>query len=485
LISTNITDILKTFSEDEIKKFKSFIASPYYNKNKNVNAFFDQIIKFHPEYNSVKLSKLSVFEKIFGKSKYNDGLIRSLSFNLNNLLKNFLIDQKNANEDLKNELLLLEEYNRRKLNKHFLKKFEELNDTLNNRKNKDEIYYECKVKMQRQMDYFVEINRFNQKDYNVFKNYSISSMSENLSFYICHLVISNNSLIFEETDESSNSLDSDLIKYIFKEILSEKSKYKENTLINHNRLQILINRERKEEHYQELKKIFLTGFDLLDHFERYNIHNLLQHFCIDKIFEGKAEYRKERFELYKASLDQKLFSLYEDEYFNDMLFGNIVIVAIAVSEIDWLEDFIKQYIPLLSPDVKDTIEKYSTAKVSFAKKNYQETLIHLNTIENSNYVRNETSLRDLKMMSLYELGLFNELHYQFDAYNHFLKKNKKLVTGLRFTRIKNFLKYFQMLLKANERSDKKIFTELQYELNENPNVMERRWLLSKLSEIKI
>ena len=223
----------------------------------------------------------------------------------------------------------------------------------------------------------------------------------------------------------------------------------------------------------------------VDHFERYNIHNVLQHFCIDKIFEGKAEYRDERFKLYKTALQQKLYSLYEAEYFNDMLFGNIVIVAIAVSEIQWLEKFINDYGELLSPDVKDTIKKYSNAKVSFAKKNYDEALNQLNGIENSNYVRSDTSLRDIKMMSLYELGLFSELHYQFDAYEHFLRKNKKSITGSRFTRIKNFLKYFQLLLKANERSDHKILKELQYELNENANVMERRWLVSKLSEIKI
>lgn len=485
MISTNITDILKTFSEDEIKKFRTYISSPYFNKNKNVNAFFDQIIKHYPDFRSDKLSKTIVYKKIFGKEKYNDGHIRTLSFNLNNLLKNFMIDQKIESEDIKRDLILLEEYNRRKLNKLFLKKFEELNETLNIRKNKNEVYYECRVKMQRQMDYFVELNRFNQKDYYVFKNYSVTSMSINLSYYICHLVISNNSLIFEENNEHTKNLHSDFINNIIKEILSDKSKYNDNPVININRIQILINRERNEEHYRELKNIFLNGSEVLDHFERYNIHNVLQHFCIDKIFEGKVEYRDERFELYKAALDQKLYSLYEDEYFNDMLFGNIVIVAIAVSEIEWVEKFILQYTSLLSPDIKDTINKYSKAKVSFAKKQFHDALSHLNGIENSNYVRTDTTLRDIKMMSLYELGLYSELHYQFDAYEHFLRKNKKSITGLRFTRIKNFLKYFQLLLKANERSDKKILTGLQYELNDNPNVMERRWLLSKLSEIKV
>lgn len=484
MISINITDILKTFTEDEIKKFRSYIASPYFNKNKNVNAFFEQIIKHYPEFKSEKLSKYLIFEKIFGKENYNDGLIRTLSFNLNILLKNFIIDLKNENEVLKRDLILLEEFNRRKLNKFFLKKFEELNESLNIRKNKDELYYECKVKMQRQMDYFVEINRFNQKDYNEFKNYSVRSMSENLSFYISQIVISNNSLIFEESPDHNNSLHTDFINYIFKEILSGKSKYNDNPGINLNRLQILINREKKEEHYLELKKIFLNGYDVFSHFERYNIHNVLQHFCIEKIFEGKAEYRRERFELYKAALKQKLFSLYEDEFFNDMLFGNIVVVAIAVSEIEWLEKFIEQYFPLLSPDVMDTIKKYSYAKVSFAKNNFQDTLNHLNNIENSNYVRNDLTLRDLKMKTLYELGYFSELHYQFDAYEHFLRKNKKSITGLRFERIKSFLKSFQKLLKVKERSDQKILSELDFELNENPNIMDRRWLLRKLSEIK-
>ena len=99
MISTNITDILKSFSEEEIKKFKTYIASPYFNKNKNVNAFFDQIIKHYPDFNSDKLSKTIVYEKIYGKEKYNDGLIRILSFNLNNLLNIFRHENTNFNSN--------------------------------------------------------------------------------------------------------------------------------------------------------------------------------------------------------------------------------------------------------------------------------------------------------------------------------------------------------------------------------------------------
>ncbi|MBS1516825.1 MAG: hypothetical protein JSS91_01925 [Bacteroidetes bacterium] len=485
MISSNITEILSSLSSEELKRFRVYVSSAYFNRNENVIKFFEHLIKFYPDFREKKLTKEYIFAKVFGNKEYNDGMMRTVSFKLNTLLKDFLVHSRNERETLRQHLILLEEYNRRKLYRLFLKKFEEINNILEQVKHKDEEYYSSRIKMQRQMELFTEINRFKKKDYNIFKQYSLRKMSENLSYYITLCIFNNNTLLFEENEEVVSSLSTNLIKVILEEIMDNNSKYNDNPVINLNRLQILLHKENNEEYYRELKKLFLSGREIFDHFERYNLLNVLQHFCIIMIFRGNSEYRRERFELYKEALRQKLFAMYEDEYFDYMLFGNIVLVSIAVSELDWLGNFIKEYSPYLSPEIRDTAKKYSEAKVCFAKGNFSEAMRHINGIENSVYARFDTTLRDLKMQCLYELGYFQELLYQFDAYSHFLRSKSNNLPKSRQERIKNYLMYFRKLIKIKENKDQKLYSETEYELLNNANILERTWLLKKLKEVKI
>ncbi len=481
---SNIIDILGSFSREELKKFRSFISGSYFNSNKNISPFFDYIIKFHPEFPESKVSKETVFSKLFPGTDYNDGLMRTLIFNLNNLLKEFIILESDENTLLKRELVLLKEYNKKKLNKLFLKKFEEMESLLDKVKIKDDDYFMTRIKMQREMEIFIEINRFGKKDYIQFRVLSVKKMSENLTDFIFLTAVSYNNLMFEESPDIIKKYSTELLDIIKEKFLEDENAVSGNPILNLSKLQILLHKTGKEEYYIKLKDIFSHKQNETDHFDRYNLHNVLQHYCINRIFEGNPEYRKERFELYKIALEQKLFSLYENDYFDDMLFGNIVLVSISVNELDWLNEFIEKYSHLLSPEVSDSTKKYSYAKLNFARNNFSEALKLLNSIELTNYVRNNFSVRDLIMKSMYELGYYTELYYQFDAYIQFIRKNRKNIETLRFNRAANFLKYFKKLVKAKENGDLKLKSEIEFELNNNTEIMERTWLLNKLTEIK-
>ncbi|GEM_PF-2666678 len=481
---SNIIDILGSFSREELKKFRTFISGSYFNTNKNLIPFFDYIVKFYPEFPESKVSKKIVFSKLFQGTEYNDGLMRTLIFNLNNLLKEFIILESGENTLLKRELILLKEYNKKKLNKLFLKKFEEMESILDKVKIKDDDYFMTRIKMQREMEIFIEINRFGKKDYIQFRVLSVKKMSENLTDFIYLTTVSYNNLMFEESPDIIKKYSTELLDIIKEKFLEDENSVSGNPILNLYKLQILLHKSGNEEYYIKLKDNFLNKQNETDHFDRYNLLNVLQHYCIIRIFEGNPDYRRERFELYKIALEQKLLSLYEKDYFDDMLFGNIVLVAISVNELDWLNDFIKKYSHMLSPEVSDSTKKYSYAKLNFARSNFSEALKLLNSIELSNYVRNNFSVRDLIMKSMYELGYYSELYYQFDAYSKFLRKNRKNIESLRFTRANNFLTYFRKLVKAKENDDLKLKSEIEFELNNNTEIMERTWLQNKLSEIK-
>src|SRR6187399_2290666 len=96
--NTSLIKILKTFSTAEIKEFGEFVRSGFFYKNESVIRLYDYIRKFHPEYDENKIEKENVHKKLFTGTKYNDGFLRKLIFNLTNLAETYMA-YKNSTED--------------------------------------------------------------------------------------------------------------------------------------------------------------------------------------------------------------------------------------------------------------------------------------------------------------------------------------------------------------------------------------------------
>ena len=53
-----------------MKKFKDFVISPYYNKNKNVIRLYEVLNKHHPDFESRNFTDESIYTAVFGKGEF-------------------------------------------------------------------------------------------------------------------------------------------------------------------------------------------------------------------------------------------------------------------------------------------------------------------------------------------------------------------------------------------------------------------------------
>jgi hypothetical protein len=53
---SKLINLLKTFSEDEIKSFRKFVASPFFNSVKNYINLLKVLEKFYPGFDDPKLT---------------------------------------------------------------------------------------------------------------------------------------------------------------------------------------------------------------------------------------------------------------------------------------------------------------------------------------------------------------------------------------------------------------------------------------------
>ncbi len=112
--------ILKTLTKEEISEFKRFINSPFYNQNPNVPKLFSEISTYHPDYNSLNLKGEKLHEIIFPGTDVNKGSINNLITKLISLAEKYLAVRAFDKNETISVRLLLQEYEKRKLDALFI-----------------------------------------------------------------------------------------------------------------------------------------------------------------------------------------------------------------------------------------------------------------------------------------------------------------------------------------------------------------------------
>ena len=85
-----IIDLLREFSNEEMKSMELFLNSPYHNKSKKLKLLFIEIKKFYPSFTNVMLTNEYLIKKISPSLKYNDSTFRNLIADLQILIEKFL-----------------------------------------------------------------------------------------------------------------------------------------------------------------------------------------------------------------------------------------------------------------------------------------------------------------------------------------------------------------------------------------------------------
>ena len=125
MLSSSLTDILRSFSKKEIKEFGLFVESPYYNTSEATTKLYYEIIKFYPAFSSRNYDKEYLFSKVYPGGILKEDLLRKLLSNLIKLTNEFL-KQESVKKMKDQELLVLKEYSKRGLTVMFENKAEEI-----------------------------------------------------------------------------------------------------------------------------------------------------------------------------------------------------------------------------------------------------------------------------------------------------------------------------------------------------------------------
>ena len=107
---SKLIELLRKLSSRQISRLGEFLASPYFNKNKDNLLFFQYLRNYAPEFVHKNLSKEVILKKLKTTKPLDEKGLSYLMNQLQSLLKKFLSAEGLLHDDFKENLVLLKQF---------------------------------------------------------------------------------------------------------------------------------------------------------------------------------------------------------------------------------------------------------------------------------------------------------------------------------------------------------------------------------------
>ena len=481
---TRLLKLIRTFTKEELKSFEKYLQSPFLRPARDTTGLYDYIIKFYPDYDTPRLEKERVFEKIFKGESYNEKKLQNLIFDLTKAAEDYLA-LSNVLKD-ENELLL-------NLSKGYLKK--NLTDE-SNRVNKiiekklipgfsTRKDYVSKFRRLSYLkgNYFTEANDFENLIESKKRYFEASAVQFIIDY--THII----GTVIPALDTYGKNIKGEFIETIMQSFdlekimkALEKSDLKSKHLILLHYYLLKTNLEKNNpEYYYLLRDVFYELLPDFDREEKCMIFNDLVNFCVQNYERDSGVFKKEIFEVYKKMLENKAYSLSENEYMQVMIYRNIVLSSITLRELKWLEHYIENYTDCLHPEYRKDLKNLSYANLYYIKKEYETALSWASKI-NHEFFLFKFDLKNMLLIIYYELDYFESAFSLVDSYKHYLS-NSKEITSFYKVPLNNFLKLYFDLLKIKNRQGKETASFVKNKIKKESQLISKNWLLEKADQL--
>ncbi len=476
--NNNLIVLLRTFTKKEIREFRDFLASSFYNKRKAVTKLYELLIKYHPEYEESNVSKEKIFANLFPGKKYGDNSLRVLIHYLTDLAVKFLTLKRFESSEVDYSLQLQNMLFERGHSKLFEKSLINARNILESMSTNAEDYYFNKYRLINQMTYY----RF---AYNYAYTDRILSEPdwENVSGVLTDYFVLKSMIMYLNT-LNMEKLYNKKFEYGTLQSIIEKtdpSDFEGNPVMNMYFCMVRMKTDIKHESYfEKLKEILLKSKKVINKYDLTGAFIQMEFYCNERINEGKLIYERELFELYKQELSEKTY-LMNDDTISPVFYRNVVSSGLQLKEFKWVKDFIYSYKPELNRKYRDNYFYYSLALYEFNKKNFGYSLELLAKIKYDEvYMKLNSKILHLQL--LYESGFEDTLTSSIGNFRHFLN-NDKLIPEAKKIQLYNFHKFLSRLTSDSIKKSTSERDQLFNNISKETSLINKEWLLEKVKRL--
>lgn len=428
--------------------------------------FWKYLKKYHPDFSTNKISKQVVFKALYPKKVHEDKQIRYLMSNLLKLGERFLLAQHIEKGGTEVSLQLLEEFNKRKLDRHYNQLKTKLNLSLTNSKASELDRFDHQIKLTDiEQIHFV---RQNNRQYNDKIQFGSNYLNR---FFVLKKLKYACEMLDRQTFLSGSyqlGLPENWITW-----LEANNFWEEKAIKMYTYVFLALKHSEIFSHFETLHKILNTDISEISSQDQEDLFLYAINYCARKIRKGENVYVEIALSLYLKGIEKQI--LLEAGYLSPWTFDNIVKLALRLEKYTWIENFIKKHKPLLPTEFQENSMAYNLAELHCYKKDFNKALAFLFKVEFSDLVHHLGS-RIMLSKIYYELEEEEALLSLMSAFIMFLKRNKKISDSIRKTCL-NFCDILFLLTRGKvEKAEKKI---------QNITLLaDKKWLLEKIEVLK-
>lgn len=482
LQNTKLVQLLKTFSISELKEFEKFVLSSSTGKGKNYIYLVKILTKSLLKDETDKLFKEKIYEKLYPGKKYSEQTLKNLLTGLTKICEEFLIGKYLSRNPFIKKASFLQELTKRKAGNIFKKEIKQAKFNINSSLI-DNTYYEKKFMMEdldRSNNILMNRPHLNFQNVLNMGNFLIKDFIIKLSAVTSEMKVNSNTHNYNFDDSQLNNF----LKYInlsewIKSVKADKSEDSEILEIYVCHLLITLNNDDKA--FDRFSFLFKKHYHLFPHTEKYIFYMVLISYCARKVFTD-SKVSRIAFKIFQEMLDNQIYS-YDKTYMTIILFRNIFVNALSLGEIEWTENYVKNYIITLEPEQRENMLHFCRSRIYFLKKKYDEALTELNKIKFELFTF-KFDVKTIYIKIFYELHYFEEDLHLIDSYKHFLMKNKKVSKSFKTINI-NFANLLEEIILVRLDNKKEKLSILKEKVDNTESVDSRAWLLEKINEIQI
>lgn len=475
--NTKLILLLKSFSSKDMKSLREFVRSPYFNKNKNVISLFDYLKKFHPRFDSEKLSDELVFRNVFGKDKFDYHKLKNISSDLLAAVKKFLVSEGiEEKTHLKNKILL-EQYRSRSQDSLFKQLYKNVVSENESKTVKDEFYFYAMLDLSEELKSF-----YSPKEPNSHFELFQEQLDNLLEYALIRFLRLYNTML-HENKQNNFKYKFNMFDEVFNFIKNRDNQHNPTLLMYY--YIILLETNGKEQYFFKLKELFESHYDEFSMYDKYMYYLHMGGFCADMYnFQCRTDFMKEHFLLSAENFEKGTIELGKIMYLD---FMNYVKIAVRVNEFGWAEDYINCFKDKLTEE-KDNTLNFCYAYIEFKKNNLDKALELFSRVNFSNFIV-KIQLKLILLQIYYEKGFYELAINHIDSFRHYLKRESDIQDGFKDS-FYNFLKIVNEMIrqKTNLNKDGNHFFSINIKneitLVKTNHFGLKLWLFEKAEEFK-
>lgn len=459
--NSKLIDLLATFSPADLKQFREFVASPYFNKNKDLIRMIAYLEQNAPNFEALQVSKERVHAQLFPDQDFDP---KQMGYLMNYLLKlgeRFLAIQRYEQEEELMRCHTLDQFVDRKLTKHYnyllRKTFKSVTES--DARSGDSYYYQYLMgRAAANHFYSQQVRKFDP---------SLQTVSDQLDqFYFFHKLRYSCEMLNRQT-----IIRAEYQLHFVEEVrayLLNKAEI-EPLIEIYLRIYLSIRFAEEEAHFHKLLQLIESHAQGIDQKIRREIYLYAINFCAPKIRKGDEKYTSIMLDLYIKGIETR--ALFDGTYLSHWTYSNVVKLALRLQRFDWTEVFIKEQAVNLPPSVREGAEHYNLAELYYHKGEFDEVLDQLNQLQFLD-PHHHLGSRVILLKTYYELDAEEPLLSLLSSFSVYLRRNKQISTAMK----KTYLNFCNLLHQIMRRNPKK-WELLEEDIQQTQPLAERAWLL--------